>query len=83
MSKLKAPLVIITALGAILQIVGTSLLSILPTLQEIQPAIYGYQVILGLGLGFNIAGLTVLTPYVVKKRDQGQSKFESRLSLDD
>ena len=82
-SKINVPPVIITILGAILQIGGTTLLSILPASQKIQPAIYGYQVIMGLGLGLNIAGLTVLTPFVVQKRDLGQSNFESILSLND
>lgn len=62
-SKCNVLPVIITALGAIPQIVSASLLSVLVTSQKIHPAIYGFQVILGLVSGLKIAGLTVLTPF--------------------
>ena len=58
-------------LGGIFQVVGLTLLSTLPLHRKAIPATYGYEVILGIGLGLNIAALMVLPPYVVEKRDQG------------
>lgn len=70
-AKFKMPPVIVVLLGAIFQIVGVVLLSTLPVHREIAAATYGYEVILGIGLGLNIVALLVLPPYVVEKHDQG------------
>lgn len=48
--------------GGVLQTIGAALLSSLPLSQEIVAAVYGYDILLGLGLGLNIGGLTVLDP---------------------
>lgn len=71
-SKLKVPPVVIVILGSILQTIGAALMSTLPASQIIIAENYGYQIILGFRLSLNIAGLMVLTPFVVEKRDLGQ-----------
>lgn len=65
------PPAIVVLVGAIFQIVGIVLLSTLPVHRETIAATYGYEVIVGIGLGLNIAALMILPPYVVEKRDQG------------
>ena len=69
--KAKAPPAIIVLLGAILQTIGSAMLSTLPVHHEIISATYGFETVLGIGLGLNIAALMILPPYVVQKRDQG------------
>lgn len=75
-SKVKILPAFIVVFGAVLQTVGASLMSTLPVSQELMAANYGYQIVIGFGLGMNIAGLMVLTPYVVEKRDLGKSPFK-------
>ena len=70
-SKFKKSPTLILFVGAVLQVVGVTLMSILPVHREVTPAAYGYEVVLGIGLGINIAALLVLPPYLAEKRDQG------------
>ncbi|KAI9710155.1 MAG: hypothetical protein M1820_002957 [Bogoriella megaspora] len=69
-SKFKVPPVFILIIGAGLQVVGAALLSTIPIEENIWPGQYGYQVLLGLGMGANGALLAVMTPFAIYKRDQ-------------
>jgi hypothetical protein len=57
--------------GSALQIVGTVLLSRTSTSPEVHNTQYGYQILLGTGLGFVNGALTLLVPYVMENRDLG------------
>ncbi|KAI0418325.1 drug resistance transporter [Xylaria grammica] len=52
--------------GIILQIAG---LAALPSIAPADTGVYGLQVIIGLGAGFNIGVVTLMTPYVVEHKD--------------
>ncbi|KAI0506653.1 drug resistance transporter [Xylaria bambusicola] len=52
--------------GIILQIAG---LAALPSIETSNTGVYGLQVIIGLGAGFNIGVVTLMTPYVVEHKD--------------
>jgi len=56
--------------GATLQLIGASLLATLPISTTISEAQYGYQVLLGVGLGMSISGVFLDLPGNVEKRDQ-------------
>ena len=75
-SRYKVRPVIIVVAGAIFQTVGTVLMGTLPVSQGIFAGVYGYEILVGFGLGLNIAGLMVLTPFIVEKRDQGEPIME-------
>lgn len=68
--KAKIPPIYFIFLGAILQIVGFSLLSTAPTTTKINPAQYGFQVIAGFGCGVSLASLIVMTPFAIEKHDK-------------
>jgi hypothetical protein len=51
------PLTFILLLGAVLQVVGSVLMSTLPISASILAAQYGYEIILGFGLGMSIGAL--------------------------
>lgn len=61
------------ALGAGLLLLGTGLLVELPFSQDILPRSYGYQVILGAGLGSAVPTIIILTRIEVEDRDNGKS----------
>ncbi|KAI9667987.1 MAG: hypothetical protein M1821_000807 [Bathelium mastoideum] len=69
-SKQRIPPIFILIVGAALQVVGAALLSTVPIQETIWKPQYGYQVLLGLGMGANGALLAVMTPFVIEKRDQ-------------
>ena len=78
-SKIKVPPIYLVIAASLLQVVGFSLLSILPVSKTISAAQYGYEVIAGFGVGVNISTLVLMTPYSVQKRDQGEhSPFRPR-----
>jgi hypothetical protein len=52
--------------------VGLILLSTLSVHQHIESATYGYQVILGLGIGASLGSSLLMIPMVVDKRDMGK-----------
>ncbi|KAI0101375.1 drug resistance transporter [Nemania sp. FL0031] len=52
--------------GSIFQIAG---LAALPSIAPANMGVYGLQVIIGLGAGFNIGIITLMTPYVVEHKD--------------
>ena len=69
-SKPKIPPLLLLLLAAALQIAGSASLSTLPVGLAVSPAQYGYQVLLGYGLGMSITTLMLLVPVNAEKRDQ-------------
>ncbi|KAF2256481.1 MFS general substrate transporter [Trematosphaeria pertusa] len=69
MGKLKIPPCFIILAGAALQLVGAILLSDIPTDTVIHPRQYGFQILLGTGIGFVACGLILLVPFAMEKRD--------------
>jgi hypothetical protein len=61
-------------------ILGTGLLSSLPADGSFSNAQYGYEVILGVGLGITMSAVTVLTSITVQPRDHGKSLLKPPLS---
>ena len=59
-SKLKVPIVLLFALGWVLQAIGTALMSTLPI--DVSPRTYGFEAILGVGLSLNIGNVITNTP---------------------
>ncbi len=55
--------------GIIFQTIG---LAALPSIAPANTGVYGLQVIIGLGAGFNIGVATLMTPYVVEHKDLGK-----------
>lgn len=69
-TKLKIPPLYILILGGSLQTIGVGLFSSLPSSDlQIPPAQYGYQVIMGLGFGFNLSTILMMVPMVVDEKD--------------
>jgi hypothetical protein len=68
--KLKVPPIYMVIFASVLQIIGFSLLSTLPTSTQIEAAQYGYQIIAGFGVGINISLLIMITPFCVESRDK-------------
>lgn len=58
--------------GALLQVVGYALLATGGSYVDIPAAVYGYQVIAGLGCGISFQTLILNIPHVVEKRDHGE-----------
>lgn len=73
LSKLRLPPLYILFLGGALQMIGVGLFSSLPSSISIPPAQYGYQVIMGLGFGFNLSAILMMVPLVVSEKDQGMT----------
>ncbi|EMR65128.1 putative efflux pump antibiotic resistance protein [Eutypa lata UCREL1] len=70
--KLQVPAVYIIIAGAVLQVVGFALLGTLEASTQIPPAVYGYQVIAGLGCGISFQTLFLAIPFIAEKRDHGR-----------
>jgi len=71
--RLRVPLIYIIIVGAMLQVVGFGLLATLDESVRIEPRIYGYEVIAGLGTSFSFTSSLILVPLTVEKRDGGKS----------
>lgn len=69
--RLRVPTVYLVLVGSALQIIGYTLMSKLSATPEVQPAIYGYMVLVGVGGGLNYLSLYITIPFVVDKRDKG------------
>lgn len=71
-SKIKIPPFYIFLVAAILQTIGLALMGTLsisgPKVQSVQ---YGYQVILGLGIGLTLSSLLIAAPLVIVEKDTG------------
>lgn len=70
--KTKMPLIYMFLFGALLQVLGLGLLSRLPTNNPVPAAMYGYEILTGVGFGVTFAILMLGTPFVVEKRDLGE-----------
>lgn len=68
--KAKIPPVYLLPAGAIIQIIGFTLLSTESTGTSPGKAQYGYQAIAGFGVGMNLGTLILMTPFAVEKRDK-------------
>jgi hypothetical protein len=72
MGKGRVPPCWVVMAGAILEIIGITLLSRISTSTHIDSTQYGFQVLAGIGTGFINAGLIILVPYIMEKRDLGE-----------
>lgn len=73
-TKIKIPPVYIFLFAAILQTVGVALMGTLSIENSGVPQEqYGYQVILGLGIGLTLSLLLVAAPTVIEEKDTGMS----------
>lgn len=72
MGKPRAPACAVVLAGSVLEIIGVVLLSRISTLPRIDGAQYGFQILAGLGTGMVNAGLIILVPYIMEKRDLGK-----------
>lgn len=68
-TKLKIAPLYVLILGGSLQTIGVGLYSSLPSDLQIHPAQYGYQVIMGLGFGFNLSTILMKVPMIVDEKD--------------
>ncbi|KAI9668868.1 MAG: hypothetical protein M1831_000938 [Alyxoria varia] len=69
MTKYRAPPYAVLLSGGVFLTVGSTFFSLLPIKEEITASTYGYQVLIGLGVGGNLAALVLLTPFVVSSTD--------------
>ncbi|RDA90121.1 hypothetical protein CP533_2571 [Ophiocordyceps camponoti-saundersi (nom. inval.)] len=69
-SSLRVPSIYHVLAGSALQVVGFALLGVLRPSREIQPAVYGYQILCGIGVGLNYMALYLLIPFTADKRDK-------------
>ena len=67
-SKFRVPPIFILLAGAIFQVISTTLMSTLPVVAA--PKIYGYEILLSIGIGFNLGTLVQMTPQVIPGKDQ-------------
>lgn len=70
--RLKIAPIWIIITGAVLQVIGFSLLGTLPRTLELLPRTYGFEIIAGFGCGMNLALLFVIIPSIVDGRDKGK-----------
>lgn len=73
-------MILVLLVATSLQIVGFVLLSTLPVHAAVKTASYGYEVLAGIGAGFSIGSLTMLTPTAVDPQDLGRF-LETSISL--
>ena len=70
--KQRVPAYYIQLARAVLQLVGTTLFSQLPTSYSITPSQYGFQILTGAGIGCSNIALLLVVPYVNDPRDLGK-----------
>ena len=74
--SIKLPPTYVFLVGAILQTIGLALMGTLNVSDPNVPsAQYGYQVILGLGIGLTLSSLLIGAPTVIKEKDTGMSRL--------
>lgn len=78
--KLQVPGLFLAMFGAVIQVVGFALLSTLPSTMHIDPAIYGYEVLCGLGTGITYQILYLMVPFTADDRDKGESSHHTESS---
>jgi hypothetical protein len=71
-SKLRVPPIFLVFVGSMVQIVGFALLSTISATAAIPPAIYGYEILGGFGLGINYQCLYLMIPFTTEPRDHGK-----------
>lgn len=69
--KTRIPPIFLIIAGSIIELIGLALLTTLPEDGTFTHAIYGYQVLTGLGIGFVMGITSVLPPHLVEARDLG------------
>ena len=72
LGKRKVAVVYIMLVGAVLQTIGQTLLSTLPTTTEWPRSAYGYEVLAGVGMGWNYAILQLTTGIIMQGPDLGK-----------
>jgi hypothetical protein len=77
--KFKIPPLYIVLFCSLCQIAGFTLLSYTPATTDILTSQYGYQALAAIGCGANATLLTVMTPYVVSKKDSGKYQHPALL----
>lgn len=76
-TRLKIAPLYILILGGSLQTIGVGLFSSLSSAHlQIPAAQYGYQVIMGLGFGFNLSTILMMVPMVVEEKEIRKSSFK-------
>ena len=75
--KRKIPPIYLLLVGTAIQIVGFALLSTASITPHEQKSQYVYQAIAGLGVGMNLACLTVMSSFSVEARDKCKSHYHS------
>jgi dipeptide/tripeptide permease len=71
MGKPRIPPCWIVLAGSVMEVIGIVLLSRLDTSSHIDSTQYAFQIIAGTGTGLVNAGLIILVPYAMEKRDLG------------
>jgi hypothetical protein len=71
-ARTKIPPIFLLLVGAALQITGVSLISTIKSTDSVPKAIYGYQVMAGLGIGIFFGLCLVLPPAVARDKDLGK-----------
>ena len=70
--KSRIPPIYLLFVGSVIQLIGLALFSTLPSDSlTIPPAIYGWEVLSGCGIGIVMGMLLVIPPHVVEARDLG------------
>lgn len=70
-----------TLLGASsLMLIGCGLMSSVSGRPSLQPSMYGYQVIFGLGIGMTFSTVIILVSLEVEFRDYGKLRSDNRIS---
>lgn len=70
-SKLRIPAIYLVLFGAVIQIIGYSLFSTLQNSLSIESALYGYEVLVGVGSGMSYQVLYLMVPFTSDKIDNG------------
>ena len=70
--KAKIPPIYLLLIGSAIQVIGFALLSTSSVAREEKTSQYVYQGIAGLGVGINLACLTLMSAFVVEARDKCQ-----------
>jgi MFS family permease len=80
-SKKRLPVYQVLIIGSLLQTIGISLLTTLPTTQEWPDKAYGFTVISGLGLGMSFGMGLLSAPFVIPPKNLGRYFFLSYIEL--
>jgi hypothetical protein len=73
LGRLKMRACVVIFVGTALQMVGAALLSQSSTEYPVHASQYGYQILIGFGLGLVMPALIYMLPYTMEKRDLGKT----------